>query len=112
MGKVIFPLLVGFILSVITVVGDLFIKEASLHNGFSGWRWLILGAVIYGLTAFGWFFVIRHINLSLAGVVYSITCVVLLFALGVVVFKEGVNTIEIVGLVMALTSLVMLLRFA
>lgn len=112
MGKVIFPLLVGFLLSVVTVVGDLFIKEASLHNGFSGWRWLILGAAVYGTTAFGWFFVMRHVHLSIVGVIYSITCVVLLFALGVVVFKEGVNTVEVVGLVMALTSLVMLLRFA
>lgn len=73
---------------------------------------LILGAVIYGLTAFGWFFVMRKIKLSTVGVLYGVSCVVLLTLVGVFYFKEKINPLEIFGIALAIISLIILSRFA
>jgi small multidrug resistance pump len=45
-------------------------------------------------------------------VVYSVSMVVLLTAIGVVCFREALNAYEIIGLVMAIASLILLVRFA
>lgn len=111
LNRIFLPLLVAFILSVVTVGGDLLVKEASLHNGFKGWPWLLIGGLIYGLTALGWFYVMRKEDLSIIGAIYSLTVVVCLFILGVVVYKEKVSAMEIVGMSMAVVSLLILYRF-
>ncbi|MFA6027863.1 MAG: hypothetical protein WC752_02975 [Patescibacteria group bacterium] len=105
-------ILIGIAISIITVIADAFVKHASLQNSFSGWRMLIIGAVIYGLTALGWFFVMRKIKLSTIGVLYGVSCVVLLTLVSVFYFKEKINPIEIFGIVLAIISLIILSRFA
>ena len=57
--------------------------------------------MLYASTAFGWVFVMKHLKLATVGVVYSISMVLLLTAVGVVAFKESLNGYEIAGLVMA-----------
>ena len=73
---------------------------------------LILGAVIYGLTAFGWFFVMREIKLSTIGVLYGVSCIVFLTLIGVFYFKEKINLMETFGVFLAIISMVILSRFA
>lgn len=111
LNKVFLPLILGFVLSIITVGGDLLVKEASLHDGFKGWPWLLGGGLVYGLTAVGWFYLMRKEDLSIIGVIYSLTVAVSLFVLGVFLYKEKVTPIELVGMGMAITSLVILYRF-
>lgn len=105
-------LLFALILSILTVFADAIIKHSSLQAAFSGWKYLILGAIIYGSTAFGWFFLMRKIKLSTLGVVYSVSCVVLLALVSVFLFKEKISSIEIVGIILAVISLMILARFA
>ena len=45
-------------------------------------------------------------------VVYSISMVLLLTAVGVVLFDESLNYYELAGIVLAVASLVLLMRFA
>ena len=104
--------LIGIGLSLITVFADSLIKHASLQNAFSGWHMLLSGAVIYGLTAFGWFFVMRRIKLSTIGVLYAVSVVVFLTLVSLFYFKEKISPLEIVGISMAIVSLVILSRFA
>jgi len=111
MSTTLIAFLIGIGLSIITVLADVIIKQASLQNAFSGWRMLILGAIIYGLTAFGWFFVMRKIKLSTSGVLYAISCVVLLTFASVFYFKEKISLLEIIGISMAIFSLIILSRF-
>lgn len=111
MNTILIAILIGIGLSLITVLADAFIKHASLQNAFSGWPMLISGAVIYGLTAFGWFFVMRKVKLSTLGVLYSISVVVFLTLVSVFYFKERTSPIEIVAIGMAIISLVILSRF-
>lgn len=112
MTQVWIAVIAGIILSLITVVADIFIKQASLQSSFSGWKLLVLGSIIYGLTAFGWFFVIRKIKLSTAAVLYSISIILFLTLTSVFYFKEKINIAEIIGICMALASLILLSRFA
>jgi len=110
--KLSLALLIGIGLSLITVLADALIKHASLQSQFTGWKFLVTGALIYGLTAFGWFFVMREAKLSTLGVLYSVTVVVALTLLSVFYFKEGIKSMEIVGIIMGISSLVILARFA
>lgn len=106
------PLIAAFFISIITIVGDFLIKEASLHEKFSGWVLLLSGAAIYGLTALGWFFVMRRAELSILGAIYSLTSTIALFLLGALLYKEHVTALELVGLGLGIASLVILFRVA
>jgi small multidrug resistance pump len=101
---------VGF--SIIGVVGDYFLKLASKEEVFYKSPWFYIGFVVYGSTALGWVFVMKHLKLATIGVVYSISMILLLTALGVMVFRESLSYYEIAGLLMAIGSLVLLVRFA
>lgn len=112
MSATLIAILVGIGLSLITVLADTLIKHASLQNAFSGWKILVLGAVIYGLTGLGWFFLMRKIKLSTLGVLYAVSVVVFLTLISVFYFKEKISPLEILGIGMAIISLIILSRFA
>ncbi len=112
MSGVLIAFLVGIFLSIITVLADVLIKNSSLAQGFSGWKYLLIGAIIYGLTAFGWFFTMRKIKLSTLGVLYGISCIVLLTLVSVFYFKEKISGFEIFGIVLAIAAILILARFA
>ena len=104
-------MLVTIAFSVIGVLGDYFLKLASGREQPLRTSWFYLGFALYASTAFGWVFVMKHLKLATVGVVYSISMVLLLTAVGVAVFKESLNGYEIAGLVMAVASLLLLTRF-
>ena len=112
MNVVLIAFLAGIGLSIITVLADVLIKRASLQAGFSGWHLLLAGAVIYALTAAGWFLVMRRIKLSTLGVLYGVSCVLLLTLVSVFYFKERISPIEVVGITLAIISLIILARYA
>jgi drug/metabolite transporter (DMT)-like permease len=98
--------------SALGVLGDYLLKLASAHKNPLGSRWFYVGFAVYASTAFGWVFVMRHLKLATIGVVYSVSMILLLTGIGVVLFREPLNRYEVVGLVMAVASLVLLVRFA
>jgi drug/metabolite transporter (DMT)-like permease len=101
---------IGF--SIVGVLGDYFLKRASDEPHSLKSIWFYIGFVIYASTAFGWVFVMKHLKLATIGVVYSVSMILLLTAVGVVVFRESLSYYEIAGLAMAICSLVLLVRFA
>ncbi|MFZ5363996.1 MAG: EamA family transporter [Patescibacteria group bacterium] len=109
---IIWALAIGVGLSLITALADAFIKHSSLQQAFSGWKWLLLGALIYAITALGWFFVLRKFKLSTAVVLYSVNLIIFLTLISVFYFKEKISPIEIFGIFLAVISLVILYRFA
>jgi small multidrug resistance pump len=104
--------LVTLAFSVIGVVGDYFLKLASTREQPLGTGWFCLGFTLYASTAFGWVFVMRHMKLATISVVYSVSMILLLTTIGVVVFRESLNHFEMAGIVLAVASLVLLIRFA
>lgn len=105
-------IMIGIGLSLITALADGLIKHATLQKHFSGWIWLFTAAFLYGLTAFGWFFVLKKFKLSTMGALYAVSIVVFLALLGVFYFKEHLAPMEIFGIILAIVSLIILGRFA
>jgi multidrug transporter EmrE-like cation transporter len=54
----------------------------------------------------------KHLKLATISVLYSVSMMVLLTAVGVVVFRQSLNYYEMAGLAMAVASLILLVRFA
>lgn len=104
--------LVTLAFSVVGVLGDYFLKLASAREHSLRSAWFYVGFVVYGSTAFGWVFVMKFLKLATISAVYSVSVVLLMTAMGVVLFRESLNGYEIVGLVMAIGSLILLTRFA
>jgi small multidrug resistance pump len=104
--------LVIFAFSALGVVGDYLLKLASDRKQPFESKWFYLGFAVYASTAFGWVFVMRHLKLATIGVVYSVSMILLLTATGAIFFRETLNAYEFAGLVMAIASLVLLVRFA
>src|SRR5215813_6214895 len=112
MGTRTFAVLVTIAFSVIGVLGDYFLKVASSRDQPLRTGWFYVGFVLYASTAFGWVFVMKHLKLATIGVLYSVSMILLLTAVGVVIFRESLNYAELAGIVLALASLVLLMRFA
>ena len=104
--------LVTIAFSMIGVLGDYFLKLASTRVQPLRTGWFYLGFVLYASTAFGWVYVMRHLKLATISVLYSVSMVLLLTAVGVVVFRESLNHFELAGIVLAVASLILLMRFA
>jgi multidrug transporter EmrE-like cation transporter len=98
--------------SLVGVAGDYFLKLASKEESSLRTPSFYLGFALYAATAFGWVFVMKHLKLATISVLYSVSMVVLLTAVGVAFFQESLNYYEIAGLVMAIAALILLVRFA
>ena len=112
MGTKTIAVLVTIAFSVIGVLGDYFLKLASAREQPLRTGWFYLGFALYASTAFGWVFVMKHLKLATISVLYSVSLVLLLTAIGVVLFQESLNYFEVIGIVLAVISLVLLMRFA
>ena len=98
--------------SVVGVLGDYFLKLGSREENSLRSPWFYVGFALYASTAFGWVFVMKHLKLATISVLYSVSMVVLLTAVGAVIFRESLNYYEFAGLIMAIGSLILLVRFA
>src|SRR6266699_3307366 len=112
MGTKTIAVLVTFAFSVIGVLGDYFLKLASARAQPLRTSWFYLGFVLYASTAFGWVFVMSRLKLATISVLYSESLVLLLTAVGVVLFRESLSYFEVVGIILAVASLMLLMRFA
>lgn len=112
MNKTILAVFVTVAFSAVGVVGDYFLKLSSGRQQPLRTRWFYIGFIVYASTAFGWVFVMRHLKLATISVVYSISMVLLLTAVGVMLFGESLNRYEVAGIVLAVASLVLLMRFS
>lgn len=99
-------------LSILAVIGDYFLKRASADGMPFRTTAFLVGFVIYASTAFGSVFVFRHLKLATSGGVYAVCLVLALTFLGLIGFRETLRATEVLGIVMAICSLVLLTRFA
>jgi drug/metabolite transporter (DMT)-like permease len=112
MGTKTIAVLVTILFSVIGIMGDYFLKLASAREQPLGAIPFYFGFILYASTAFGWVFVMKHLRLATISVLYSVSLVLLLTAIGVVLFRESLNYFEVIGIVFAVISLLLLMRFA
>lgn len=99
-------------MSGLTILGDFFIKQAAVDNNADSWKKVVIGGFIWFITAIGWFFLLKKEKLISLGGIYLVSSVILLVFVSVFIFKEKVSEMEIVGIIMAIISLIILARFS
>lgn len=99
------------VLAIIETTGDALIKYAgSDSERYVLVGWLILGVLVYGLAATGWFFVFKHVKLGSIGMIYALTTIVSLTTFGVIFFNETYTKAEMLGMALGFVSLLLLAR--
>ncbi len=106
------PVIIIIILSIIGTIGDSFMKLAGSGQKFIEWRWFVLGSFFYTSTMFGWFYVMKYIKLSSLGIIYALTSALFLAGIGIFYFHEKLNIYEIIGIIVAILSIILLSKFA
>ncbi len=94
-----------------TMFGDYLLKLASMKPGGLTTPEFVGAVVIYALSAVGWLFAMRHLSLAAIGVYYSMLMLILLAAMGVLLFGEKLAPREILGIVLACASIGLMARF-
>lgn len=101
---------VAALMSGVGIVGDYFLKRASGEDRPLASKTFFLGLALYASTAFAWVYVMRHLKLATIGVIYSVCMILMLAGMGVFFFGESLSRTEMVGIVLAITSILLLAR--
>ncbi len=105
------PILTTIGICIFSATADYFLKRASAQATPMYTPWFALGFGMYACTAFGWVYVMRYLQFATLGVVYASTMVVLMAGIGVFVLQEQLKWQEVLGILLAIASIVLLSRF-
>lgn len=110
MSKILTSILILGI-TIFTSIGDSFLKKSSnLPDTFHS-KYLWIGTIIYALTSLMWVYVYRNMKFATSVTIYSIFSIIIFTFIGIFVFKESISIIEIIGILFAVISLIILTRF-
>lgn len=112
MSHVYFALIGAVLLALVSTAGDYFMNLAGEGKKFMEVKWFAAGIIVYLITSFLWFFLMKHFKLSTLGVFYAISTILSLTILSVIVFHEPLNRYEFAGIILAAAALILLCRFA
>ena len=108
------PLLIVALVEILVLVGcaaDYYLKLAGSVPGPFINRSFLIGFCLHASTAIGWYIALKHLNLSQIGVIYSVSIVLILAAMGVLFFNETLSSREYLGIALAIGSLLLMVRF-
>ena len=111
MDRTTIMIVVAAAMSAVGIVGDYFLKRASGEASPLTTSDFLVGLALYSSTAFAWVFVMRYLKLAAIGAIYSVCMILMLTTMGFLFFNETLNRYEIVGIVFAIASIVLLSRF-
>src|SRR3989339_1608086 len=95
------PFFIIILLGTIGVLGDFFMKLAGSGEKSVDVKWFLIAFFLYASTSFGWLYVMKRVELSSIGAIYSLVTILLLVLIGVFYFHERVNGYELAGIIMA-----------
>ena len=91
--------------TITTWLADYFIKTASLSpEGLRNPNFAI-GAVLYGLCAIGWYFLMKSHSLAMIAVIFTAMTIIVLGAMGYFLFDERFGKREAIGVTFAALAL-------
>ncbi|QFT58330.1 4-amino-4-deoxy-L-arabinose-phosphoundecaprenol flippase subunit ArnF [Sulfitobacter sp. THAF37] len=94
----------------IVILGDYLIKTA-VDNGQSATSLPVFtGCTLYAVSALLWYFSLKHVTLSQAGVGFSMITLIALCTLGVLRFGETLEFRELAGIGCALAAMILMVR--
>ena len=111
MDRTTIMIIVAAAMSAVGIVGDYFLKRASGEASPLATPAFLVGLALYSSTAFAWVFVMRYLKLATIGAIYSVCMILMLTTMGFLFFDEILNRYEVVGIVFAIASIVLLSRF-
>lgn len=105
MSPIVFGYAFALATALIVIVGDVALKQAADAQATFTSSQVALGAALYAISAFMWFYAMRHITLAQAGVAYSMLTLIALAVIGAVWFNESLGAREYAGLACALAAM-------
>lgn len=96
--------------TLIVIAGDYAIKLAVERGHTLYSSMFIVGCGLYALSAVGSFLAMRHISLAQTGVAFSLFSLLAFVALGVLAFDERLEPREILGVILAVCSMMLMAR--
>jgi drug/metabolite transporter (DMT)-like permease len=99
--------LITFMVAV-SILADYLLKLASERANSMATAEFATGALLYGLTAVGWVYAMKHATLAVIAVAYSVVTLLFLAALGVLVFRETLSGRDVLGLACAVAALALM----
>ena len=93
------------IVSILEVVGDILFKEWTLKNTK---LILIFGIIAYLAATIFWAFSLKFQNLSKAVVIFGVLTVIIGVLVGVLLYKEPLSAINIIGIILGLACIILL----
>lgn len=98
--------------TLVVIAGDFALKSA-VDKGFAlRSPTVFLGGVLYAATAAGWFLALRHVSLAQAGVAPVLFTLMALVTMGVVLFGGKIALREVLGIAMAVGSMLLMAQVA
>ncbi len=97
-------LLILALITSATLLGDFYIKRATIAPSGLRSSEFIAGGLLYGVTAIGWFHLMKNQSLAMIAVAFTASTVIALSALGYFVFGEEFGKREAVGVTFALLA--------
>ncbi len=103
----------GFALltAIAVIMGNYVIKIAADDALPFSSRQFLIGSALYLVSAVMWYGSMRYVSVVQAGVAYSMLTLLAVCAMGVVVFDDAIHGREILGIGLALLSMVLMARF-
>jgi len=92
------------LVSASTLLGDYLIKLASHRDDGLMTAKFTIGALAYGLPAFGWFYLMREHSLAAIGIFYSAATLIFLAVIGAAAFAEPFGARQAAGIALALAA--------
>src|SRR4051812_25553182 len=91
------------LLIIFELIADVFSKEWSLHGNY-----LWIGALAsYLIANTFWLFALKGgSGLARGGMIFAVACALLAIGLGVILYKEPINKIQMIGMILGISSLV------
>lgn len=77
--------IIALVATSVSLIGDIYINEATTMVGRKSFLYLILGATIFGLSGIVWFFVFKKMNFS--GVIMIYMFLTIIIAIGIDIVK-------------------------
>lgn len=99
-------LLILSLITSATLLGDFFIKRAAISLAGLRSPELFGGALLYGVTAIGWFHLMKSHSLAMIAVAFTATTIIALSALGHFVFGENFDKREVLSVTFAVLAVV------
>jgi drug/metabolite transporter (DMT)-like permease len=112
MGSAVNGYIFALITAVVIIVADILLKIAADRGQPVHHYLVVIGCLLYFVSAIMWYMSMQHVGLAQAGIAYSMFSLLILAAIGHFWFGEQLGIRELGGIGCALLAMVLMVRVA